>query len=119
MADVYKAYFPELDRYMAVKVMHPFLAEEEDFVGRFEREAIALAELQHPNIVQVFDIGREGDLCYMVMRFIDGPTLKAELRERNRMGRPFAPKEAARVLTAIANAVHRAGGHVGAFQALV
>jgi len=112
MADVYKAYQPGLDRYVAVKVFHSFLAEEEDFIGRFEREATAVAKLRHPNIVQVIDYDHEGDLYYMVMEFIDGPTLKAELSERSRMGQPFTPKEAARILTPIANAVdyaHRRG----------
>ena len=112
MADVYKAYQPGLDRYVAIKVLHSFLAEEEDFVGRFEREATAVAKLRHPNIVQVIDFDHERDLYYMVMEFIDGPTLKAELRERSRMGQPFDPKETARILTAIGNAVdyaHRRG----------
>ena len=105
MADVYKAYQPGLDRYVAIKVLHSFLAEEEDFVGRFEREATAVAKLRHSNIVQVIDFDHEGDSYYMVMEFIDGPTLKAELRERSRMGQPFDPKEATRILTAIGNAV--------------
>jgi serine/threonine protein kinase len=112
MTDVYKAYDPGLNRYVAIKVLHSFLAEEEDFIGRFEREAKAVAKLRHPNIVQVIDFDHEGDLFYMVMEFIDGPTLKTELRERNRMGQPFDPKEAARILTAIGNAVdyaHRRG----------
>jgi len=112
MAEVYKAYHPGLDRHVAIKVMHPFLVEEKDFVGRFEREARAVAKLRHPNIVQIIDFDHEDDLFYMVMEFIDGPTLKAELRERSLMGQPFAPKEAARILAAIGNAVdyaHRWG----------
>jgi tRNA A-37 threonylcarbamoyl transferase component Bud32 len=112
MAEVYKAYQPGLDRYVAIKVLHSFLAEEEDFVGRFEREATAVAKLRHSNIVQVIDFDHESDLYYMVMEFIDGPTLKAELSERSRMGQPFDFKETARILTAIANAVdyaHRRG----------
>jgi len=112
MADVYKAYQPGLDRYVAMKVLHSFLAREEDFIGRFEREATAVAKLRHPNIVQVIDFDHEGDLYYMVMEFIDGPTLKTELRERSRMRQPFDPKEAAPILIAIGNAVdyaHRRG----------
>ena len=105
MADVYKAYQPGLDRYVAVKVLHSFLAEDEGFIGRFEREAKAVAKLRHPNIVQVIDFDHEGDLFYMVMEFIDGPTLKAELSEHSRIGQPFDPKEATRILTAISNAV--------------
>jgi serine/threonine protein kinase len=112
MADVYKAHQAALDRYVAVKVLHSFLAEDPDFIGRFEREAQAVAKLRHSNIVQVIDFDHEGDSYYMVMEFIDGPTLKTELRERSRMGQPFDPKEAARILTAIGNAVdyaHRRG----------
>jgi serine/threonine-protein kinase len=105
MSTVYKAYDPKMGRYVAVKVLHSFLAEEEDFIGRFEREAQAIAKLRHPNIVQVTDFDNEGDLYYMVMRLIDGPTLEAELGERSRIGQPFASKEAARILTAIGSAV--------------
>jgi serine/threonine protein kinase len=104
-AEVYKAYHPGLDRYVAIKVLHSFLADEEDFIGRFEREARLVARLQHPSIVPVFDFGCEGDLYYMIMQFIDGPTLETELGKRSRMGQPFAPKEAARILTAILNGV--------------
>ncbi|MGD1992127.1 MAG: protein kinase, partial [Anaerolineae bacterium] len=74
MAEVYKAYHPGLDRHMAVKVLHPFLAQEEDFLARFQREAKAIAALRHPNIVRVFDFDydQERDIYYMVMEFIDG-----------------------------------------------
>jgi hypothetical protein len=112
MADVYKAYQPGLDRHVAVKVLHSFLAEDPDFIGRFEREARAVAKLRHSNIVQVIDFDHEGDMFYMVMEFIDGLTLKAELKERSLMGQPFDPKEAAHILTAIGHAVdyaHRRG----------
>jgi predicted Ser/Thr protein kinase len=112
MADVYKAHQAALDRYVAVKVLHSFLSEDPDFIGRFEREAQAVAKLRHSNIVQVIDFDHEADSFYMVMEFIDGPTLKTELRERSRMGQPFDPKEAARILTAIGSAVdyaHRRG----------
>jgi len=105
MAEVYRAYDPGLNRRVAVKVLHSFLAGEEDFLGRFEREATAMTRLQHPNIVRILDFDHEGDLYYIVMEFIDGSTLQAELRERSRMGQPFDPKETARILTAIGNAV--------------
>ncbi|MGH9202265.1 MAG: protein kinase domain-containing protein, partial [Vicinamibacterales bacterium] len=55
MAEVYKAYQPSLDRYVAIKVMHTFLADDKDFLIRFEREAKVVATLRHPNIVQVHD----------------------------------------------------------------
>ena len=60
MAEVYKAYQPSLDRYVAVKVLHPFLLEEAGSRERFQREARAVATLRHPNIVQVFDFDDAG-----------------------------------------------------------
>jgi serine/threonine protein kinase len=112
MTDVYKAYDPGLNRYVAVKALHSFLSKDEDFIGRFEQEATSVAKMRHPNIVQVMDFDNDDDLYYMVMEFIDGPTLREELRERSRMGQPFDSKEAARILCAICNAVdyaHRRG----------
>ncbi|MCI0399447.1 MAG: protein kinase, partial [Chloroflexi bacterium] len=84
MARVYKAYQSSLDRYVAIKVLHSYLAEEGDFVDRFEREATAVARLRHPNIVQVYDYDVEGDLYYIVMEFVEGPTLKTEMEERRK-----------------------------------
>jgi serine/threonine protein kinase len=80
MADVYKAYQPGLARYVALKVIHSHLADDEEFIERFESEAMAVASLRHPNIVQVFDFDREDDLNYMVMEFVAGFTLEAELK---------------------------------------
>jgi serine/threonine protein kinase len=82
MARVYKAYQASLDRYVALKVLHEHLAEDPNFVERFEQEATAVARLRHPNIVQVFDYDNQGDLYYIVMEFVEGPTLKAEIHER-------------------------------------
>ena len=105
MARVYKAYQPNLDRYVAVKVMHSHLAEEEEFVSRFEREASAVAHLRHPHIVQVFDFEHEHQTYYMVMEFIEGPTLKAELAERNLRTTPFTLAEVTSVINDIASAI--------------
>jgi len=84
MARVYKAYQASLDRHVAVKVLHGHLAEDPDFVDRFEREATAVARLRHPNIVQVYDYDSQNDLYYIVMEFVEGPTLKAEINERQK-----------------------------------
>jgi serine/threonine protein kinase len=105
MAEVYKAYQPGLDRYIAIKVMHSHLAEEGDFIGRFKREAAAVANLRHPNIVQVYDFDVEGDLYYMVMEYIEGPTLKAELKERSIRGQVFSLAETTRIFSALASAI--------------
>jgi len=107
MADVYKAYQPGLDRYVAIKVLHPFLARQTDFLSRFQREARVVAMLRHPNIIQVydFDYDVDDDAYYMVMELIEGPTLKARLQEASAKGilLPFA--ESAEIAIAIANAL--------------
>src|SRR5512137_418954 len=79
MAQVYKAYHPTLDRYVAIKVLRSDLVEEEEFLARFRREARSVAALRHPNIVQVFDFDVQDDLYYMVMELLEGDTLKAHL----------------------------------------
>ncbi len=81
MAEVYKAYQESLDRYVAIKLMHGFLADDEEFLRRFQREARSVATLRHPNIVQVHDFDRDEDDYFMVMEYIDGPTLKSVLEE--------------------------------------
>ncbi len=104
-ANVYKAYQPSLDRYVAVKALHRHLAEDEDFIRRFEREASAVARLRHPNIVQVHDFDHTGDLYYMVMEFIEGPSLKKELHARSFSGKFFTLPEIARVFSALGSAI--------------
>lgn len=76
MADVYLAYDTILDRKVAVKVMHPKYARDESFVMRFRREAQAAANLNHPNIVSVYDWGEEDGTYFIVMEYIVGETLK-------------------------------------------
>ena len=79
MAQVFKAYHPQLDRYVAVKILRSDLVEDEEFLARFRREARAVAALRHPNIVQIFDFDVQDDLYYMVMELLEGDTLKAYL----------------------------------------
>ncbi|MCP5098776.1 MAG: protein kinase, partial [Chloroflexi bacterium] len=106
MARVYKAYQANLDRYVAVKVMHAYLAEEEEFIARFKREAAAIARLRHPNIIQVHDFDvRNDDLYYMVMEFIEGPTLKAELDVRVLQDEPFSLIEITHIISRLARAI--------------
>jgi serine/threonine-protein kinase len=81
MARVYRAYHPQLDRYVAIKVLRADLAEDEEFLTRFRREAQAVAALRHPNIVQVFDSDVQGDVYYMVLELLEGDTLKARLND--------------------------------------
>ncbi len=97
MAQVYKAYDPGEDRFVALKVLHPHLAQDPDLVGRFQREAQACATLQHPCIVRVFDYSHHGDSYYMTMQLIEGPTLRKELQERIQSKRPFRYEDVVRL----------------------
>lgn len=85
MATVYRATDTRLEREVAVKIMHPHLAENPGFRSRFDREAKAAAQLHHPNLVSVYDTGIDGDDAYLVMELIDGGTLRELLKERGRM----------------------------------
>jgi serine/threonine protein kinase len=105
MAEVYKAYQPGLDRYVAIKVMHSHMIDDQDFLTRFEREAHAIGRLRHPNIVQALDFDREVNIYFMAMEYIGGPTLKEEFRARKAMGKPFALAEVARIYTALCSAI--------------
>ena len=77
MATVFKAYHPNLDRYVAIKVLHPAFKQDPQFTERFQREARVVAKLDHPNIVPVFDYADHNGQSYLVMKFIEGETLKA------------------------------------------
>jgi serine/threonine protein kinase len=87
MSTVFKATDTVLERPVAVKLLAEHLADDEAFVARFRREALAAARLQHPNIVQVFDSGRdpESRRHYIVMEYVDGPSCADLLRERKRL----------------------------------
>jgi Tfp pilus assembly protein PilF/predicted Ser/Thr protein kinase len=81
MATVWKAYHPALDRYVAIKVLHPSFKEDPQFTARFQREARIVAKLIHPHIVPIYDFSEHEGMAYLVMRYIDGRTLKAVLKE--------------------------------------
>lgn len=111
MATVYKAYQPSLERYVAIKIIHELLAaQDEQFFKRFQREAKAVAALRHPNIVQVFDFGIEGNVPYMVMEYLEGRSLKAELNELSARGEKKTPEEILQIIQAVADAVDYASG---------
>ncbi len=80
MSAVYKANDPNLRRVVAVKLIHPHLSSDPEFVRRFEEEAAAVASLRHPNIIQVYDFDHEGDTYYIVFEFIPGESLQAHLK---------------------------------------
>jgi tetratricopeptide (TPR) repeat protein len=83
MATVFKAYHPALDRNVAIKAMHPAFMQDPQFLARFEREARVVASLDHPNIVPIYDFAQQGGQPYLVMKFIEGQTLKAVLDSRS------------------------------------
>jgi len=82
MANVYLAYDTILDREVAVKVLRGDLASDEKFVKRFQREAKAASSLNHPNIVEMYDVGEDNGNYFIVMEYIDGKTLKSLIKKR-------------------------------------
>ena len=82
MANVYLAYDTILDRNVAVKVLRGDLSNDEKFVRRFQREALSASSLSHPNIVEVYDVGEDNGLYYIVMEYIEGKHLKQLLKKR-------------------------------------
>lgn len=80
MATVYKAYHASLDRYVAIKVLHPAFKEDQNFLSRFEREARVVAKLEHQNIVPIYDYAEHEGQPYLVMKYIEGETLKARMQ---------------------------------------
>jgi tRNA A-37 threonylcarbamoyl transferase component Bud32/tetratricopeptide (TPR) repeat protein len=79
MATVFKAYHASLDRYVAIKVLHQAFLEDKTFLARFQREARLVARLEHPNIVPIYDYAEHSGQPYLVMKYIEGDTLKARL----------------------------------------
>jgi Tol biopolymer transport system component len=107
MGDVYRARDTRLDRTVAVKVIHANVANDPLFRDRFEREARAASVLSHPNILSVFDVGREGAADYLVTELIDGVTLRDRLE-----GGPLPPREVVHIGAQLADglaAAHAAG----------
>lgn len=81
MAVVYRAYDNILQRTVALKVLLPHLAANAEFTRRFQREAITAANLRHPNIVIIYDVGSHESFQYIVMEYLDGPTLQQEIQK--------------------------------------
>ena len=76
MAAIYKAIQVSLDRIVAIKILHGHLAQDKNFITRFEREAKAAANLKHENIVNIIDYGKAEDVYFIAMEYIDGRSLK-------------------------------------------
>ena len=88
MANVYLANDTILDRKVAIKVLRGDLSKDEKFIRRFQREALSVSNLSHPNIVEVYDVGEEDGQYYIVMEYIEGKTLKQLLNKRGALTLP-------------------------------
>jgi hypothetical protein len=107
MASVWRAIDRVLDRPVAVKILHAWLAEDPSFLGRFKAEAMASARLTHPNIVNVFDTGADGPIAYIVMEMFDGETLADRLARTG----PLEPGAAAAMTVQVLNGLQFAHEH--------
>lgn len=108
MSSVYKANDPNLRRTVAIKLIHPHLSREPEFVSRFEEEASAVAQLKHPNVIKVFDFNNDGETYFMVMEYIQGETLSDQLMALEAKKQNMASEEALRIATKISAALHYA-----------
>lgn len=107
MATVYKGYQPEIDRFVAVKVLPPHPGQDRQFIDRFRLEARTIAQLQHPHILPMHDYGSDANILYLVMAYVSGGSLKDRI-ERG----PLPLQEAEHLLRQIASALdyaHRRG----------
>ena len=104
MAEVYRAHDKMLDRFVAIKILHPQFTSDESFVARFRREAQGAAKLSHPNIVSIYDVGSCDGKHYIVMEYIKGETLKDKI---NREG-PLPIDTTLEIVQEIAEALENA-----------
>ncbi|MCJ7708662.1 MAG: protein kinase, partial [Anaerolineales bacterium] len=107
MATVFKAYHAALDRYVAIKVLHQAFMEDPNFLARFQREARVVAKLDHPSIVPIYDFADHRGQPYLVMKFIEGETLKARLARS-----PLSKQEGLKIVESVGAALgyaHRRG----------
>lgn len=107
MATVYRAHDTVLNRAVAIKVLDPALSIDPKAVERFKREAVTAANLEHPNIVRVYDVQQEGNLHYIAMRYVQGTTLRDVLQDNG----PLALETAVNVVLPVAQALHYAHKH--------
>lgn len=108
MAFVYEAKDRLLNRTVAVKVLRPEFVDDEEFLGKFKREAEAVASLSHPNIVNVYDVGEDGKVHYIVMEFIDGQNLKDIIKNEGTLDEYTALEITKQIANAL-SAAHKKG----------
>ncbi len=104
MATVYKARCRMLDRIVAVKILKPEYSRDQSFVEKFRTEATAAARLSHPNIVNIYDVGQEDDIYYIVMEYVEGRTLKDIISEEG----PLPVGKAVDIAIMICDGIHQA-----------
>ncbi|WML49312.1 Stk1 family PASTA domain-containing Ser/Thr kinase [Neobacillus sp. PS3-34] len=104
MANVYLAHDMILDRDVAVKMLRLDFANDEEFIRRFHREAQSATSLVHPNIVNIFDVGEEDDLYYIVMEFVEGQTLKQYIQQNS----PLRVEESLGIMKQLTSAISHA-----------
>jgi len=102
---IYKAYQPDLDRYVAIKILSTRMNENADFAARFQREARAVAKLDHPNILPVYAFEQEGDLALIVMKYVEEGTLRVIL------GHPVPMGQTVEIISQLASALDHAHEH--------
>ncbi len=104
MSDVYKALCHKLNRYVAIKVLKQEFSEDKNFVSKFKIEAQSAAGLSHPNIVNVYDVGEDSGLYYIVMELIEGITLKKYINKKGQL----PVKEAVSICIQVAQGIEAA-----------
>lgn len=112
MSSVFRATDSNLKRTVAVKLIHPHLTGDADFLRRFETEAEAIAQLRHPNIIQVFDFSQHDGQYYMIMEFVAGESLQQRLRRLNDAGRKMSNDDIVKIAAGVCDGVeyaHRRG----------
>ena len=107
MADVYKAKCHKLNRLVAIKVLKPEYCEDKTFVSKFRIEAQSAAGLMHSNIVNVYDVGEEDGIYYIIMELVEGITLKKYIEKKGHLG----VREAVSVAIQVAQGIEAAHKH--------
>ena len=107
MATVYKAMQASLNREVALKVLPAYFAHDGEFVERFRREALAVAKLRHPNIVNVYSFHQEGEIFYIAMEYIDGGSLQEQIERRDKLQLVESLEVACQVASALEHAHSR------------
>ncbi|MFB7302175.1 Stk1 family PASTA domain-containing Ser/Thr kinase [Heyndrickxia sporothermodurans] len=107
MANVYLARDIILDRDVAIKILRLDFANEQEFIHRFQREAQSATSLNHPNIVNIYDVGEEDDIYYIVMEYVDGMTLKQYIQQYH----PISVEKALDIMQQLVSAISHAHEH--------